>query len=119
MLGHAVACDGAHDHPLREHRLVDARSVAYAHRDEIAEGRDVLEAEALEARGELRETGRVHRTAPGDEFGIVQCRARRDHREVIHVERLAHAVHQFRDFRMRDPVAHAQSREAERLGERA
>src|SRR5258706_1280276 len=119
VLRHAIARDGTHDHAFLQELGIDAGRLADAHRDEVGEGGDVLEAEALESLLELRQAPGVDVVDLGDEGIVVERGARRHHREVVHVEGLPHAIHQLRDLGIRDPVAHAKPGEPEGLRERA
>src|SRR2546427_12982475 len=120
VLGKLVAAaDRPHDHAAAQEAFVNLGRLAHADGEEVAVGRNEVEAEGLRAFLELAQAAQVLGVAARDELHVVQCRRGRGKRDAVHVERLAHAIHDVGDRRMRERVADAQAGKAIRLGEGA
>src|SRR5262245_58805958 len=108
--GHAIARERPHDYTRPQQLLERRAGVSGVEAYKVAVGRNVLETQPLEPLRYLANSRAVAVVALADEIRIVQRRGGGGKGHAVHVERLAHAVHEVRDARRCEGVAHAQSR---------
>ena len=118
MVWHPVVRNRPDDDPVVEHGVVDGAGAGPGlEGDEVAERRDPVEAQGVQAAFDLIQSFYVETAALGDVVRAPQSGLGGEEREAVGIERLPHAVHQIGELRRTDAVADAQGCKPVDLGE--